>query len=87
MFVDGVANNCEGHSISVIPGVGILTHMGFNFIQMHDGPKHSFSPQSGQIIKIQWHSYTWAHTGPGPGEFPSTLVNQALLYIELCHVE
>ena len=72
MFVEGVANNCEGHSISVIPGVGTLTHMG---LQFRDGPQHSFSPRSGQIIKIQWRSYTQAHTSPGPGEFLSALVN------------
>ena len=48
-----VANNCESHSHSVrISGVGTLTHMDFNFVQMHDGPKHSFSLQNGQIIKI-----------------------------------
>ena len=45
----------------------------------------------------QWRSYTRAHTGPGPGEFLSALVNHAkstylnrnsvAVYIELCHVE
>ena len=47
--------------------------------------------------RIQWRSYTRAHTGPGPGEFLSALVNHArstylnrnsvAVYIELCHVE
>ena len=49
------------------------------------------------LAPVQWRSYTRAHTGPGPGEFLSALVNHArstylnrnsvAVYIELYHVE
>ena len=44
----------------------------------------------------QWRSYTRAHTGPGPGEFLSALVNHvkstylnrnSIAVYMLCHVE
>ena len=59
-----VANNCESHSHSVrISGVGTLTHMDFNFVQMHDGP--SFSLQNAkfesQIKACQNKIFSFVH--------------------------
>ena len=49
-----VANNCESHSHSVrISGVCTLTHMDFNFVQMHDGPEHSFHHKMFRLSKFE----------------------------------
>ena len=56
MFVEGVPNNCEGHSHSVrIPGVGTLKHMSFNFVQMHDGPNTVFHRKVVRLSKFESH--------------------------------